>query len=51
MASYQATNACTWRTDGARWIPNITTAIRQGTYDGNDSVGVMVFDLTSIRNT
>lgn len=51
MATYQATNACTWRTDGARWIPNITTAIRQGTYDGNDSVGVMVFDLTSIRNT
>ncbi len=49
MANYQATNACTWR-DG-RYIPGITEDIRQGVFeDLGQCVGVIVFNLTSIRN-
>lgn len=49
MATYQAINACTWR-DG-RYIPSITEDIRQGVYeDLGECVGVMIFNLTSIRN-
>lgn len=49
MANYQATNACTWR-DG-RYIPGTTQDIRQGVFeDLGQCVGVMIFNLTSIRN-
>lgn len=49
MATYQATNACTWR-DG-RYIPSITDNIRQGVYEPyGECVGVMIFNLMEIRN-
>ncbi|MDF2645353.1 MAG: hypothetical protein K0Q73_1158 [Paenibacillus sp.] len=49
MADYQATNACCWR-DGD-YIPSITEDIRQGVYgELGECVGVMIFNLTSIRN-
>ena len=49
MATYQATNACTWRE--GRYIPGITEDIRQGVYGSlGENVGVMTFNLTSIRN-
>ena len=49
MATYQATNACTWR-DG-EYIPSTTDNIRQGVYETfGECVGVMIFNLTSIRN-
>lgn len=49
MATYQATNACTWR-DG-EYIPSTTDNIRQGVYEPfGECVGVMIFNLTSIRN-
>jgi hypothetical protein len=52
MATYQATNACTWR--NGSWIAGVTDYVRQGVYpDANnyENVGAMLFDLTSIRNT
>ena len=52
MATYQAINACTWR--NGSWIPGVTPNVRQGVYtpaNNYENVGVMVFDLTSIRNT
>lgn len=49
MATYQATNACTWR-DG-KYIPSTTDNIRQGVYEPfGECVGVMIFNLTAIRN-
>lgn len=49
MATYQAINACTWR--NGRYIPSTTEDIRQGVFeDLGECVGVMIFDLTSIRN-
>ncbi|WP_339060214.1 hypothetical protein [Tepidibacillus marianensis] len=52
MATYQATNACTWR--NGSWIAGVTDYVRQGVYpDANnyENVGAMLFDLASIRNT
>ncbi|MGF7146286.1 hypothetical protein HNQ56_004753 [Anaerotaenia torta] len=49
MATYQATNACTWR-DGS-YIPSTTDNIRQGVYESyGQCVGVMIFNLNTIRN-
>lgn len=49
MATYQATNACTWR-DG-EYIPSTTDNLRQGVYSSfGECVGVMIFNLTTIRN-
>lgn len=49
MATYQATNACTWR-DG-EYIPSTTDNIRQGVYEPfGECAGVMIFNLTAIRN-
>lgn len=49
MATYQATNACTWR-DG-EYIPSTTDNIRQGVYEPfGECVGVMIFNLTTIRD-
>ena len=48
MATYQATNACTWRS--GEYIPGITDNIRQGVYEPyGECVGVMIFNLTAIR--
>lgn len=52
MATYQATNACTWR--NGSWIAGVTDYVRQGVYapaNNYENVGAMLFDLTSIRNT
>lgn len=52
MATYQATNACTWR--NGSWIAGVTDYVRQGVYpDANsyENVSAMLFDLASIRNT
>lgn len=51
MATYQATNACTWR--NGSWIAGVTDYVRQGVYpDANnyENVGAMLFDLASIRS-
>lgn len=52
MATYQATNACTWR--NGSWIAGVTDYVRQGVYpaaNNYENVGAMLFDLASIRNT
>lgn len=50
MSTYQAVNACCWRSSG--WIPGTTGDIRQGVYSSyGQCVGAMVFDNASIRST
>ena len=50
--TYQAINACSWRSDnGGRWMPNITPMIRQGQWEVEMgiNIGTMIFDLNVLR--